>query len=249
MNLFIKNEQLLTSWIMKSPSVPDHINIERANNSRSASTSNSCEKLAKTAPWGAAPKFKSPQAPTKGSMDPLPADFEPTPCSVILGRGKGSYNNPGNKRCREIVQEHLEQYNSLDNRFERSNVVKQVFNTIKQSCPEGAFIKKTDGFWCEVDDKTAREKLFTMFRDCQNSQLRRESTMEKKKQPKKRKVQTRRIEEDGSQSDSAIDVLADISLRDLLAVNFSSKEEREEQSVSSGCGSFYDVESKSLCTL
>ena len=262
MNLFTDTVQFY-AWTMNSPSVPEHINIERANtssnnrsssssSSRSNSNSNISEKLTTPAAWGVAATSKASHQATKGMVDSLPADFEPNPHSVILGRGKGCYNNPGNKRCRQIVQEHLEQYNGLANRFERATVVKQVFDTIKQSCQEGAFIKKASGRWCEVDDKTAREKLFTMFRDCQNSQLRRTSTTEKKKQPRRQKVQTQRKEEDGSSSDSAIDVLADISLNDLLAFNFSSKEEgegMEEESVSSGCGSFYDVESKSLCSI
>jgi hypothetical protein len=107
--------------------------------------------------------------PKKGLIE-LPTDFTPTNYSVILGRGKGSYNYVGNKRCRVIVNSFLGEYDKCNTRQDRSVVVSKVLDFVKDACPIGGFITQENGSWYTVDEKIAREKIFTMFRDCQNSQ-------------------------------------------------------------------------------
>ena len=247
MNLCIDTDKL-SSWDTRETSVPENIVIgNKIGMGEKGHMSTSTV-------GGQAPCSETVLMATSRSRKellPLPASFKPTPFSVILGRGKGCYNNPGNKHCRGIIRGHLEQYNSVDNRFEKALVVKNVFNIIKQACPGGAFIKRVNGLWCEVDDKTARGKLMVMFRDCQNAEVRRTSKDEKQNPNLRRKQYLKNIkkEEESSQGDSAMDELAEISLAALLSINFSSKEEAEEASVSSGCGSFYDVDSCSRCSI
>jgi hypothetical protein len=117
----------------------------------------------------AAAAATSSKNPKKGLTE-LPTDFNPTNYSVILGRGKGSYNYVGNKRCRVIVNSFLGEYNKCNNRQERSVIVSKVLDIIEDACPIGGFIKQENGLWYTVEERIAREKIFTMFRDCQNAQ-------------------------------------------------------------------------------
>ena len=220
MNRTCNNSSPLTAWGMSTP-LPEHINIERTNNTSIGNPPVTTTRV------------------TRG-MTPLPADFTPTDYSVILGRGKGSYNHVGNKRCRVIVRSYLEQYNNFNTRFEKATVVTKVLKAIKQACPEGAFIKKANGIWYEVDEKTAREKCFTMFRDCQNSHSKGTTTTKPAAVCKQTQQKTADKTYNGENDEMADHALMD----DFLAFAFS-----DEESATSVCGSFYDIDSCSLCTI
>ena len=82
----------------------------------------------------------------------LPSDFEPTPYSVICGRGKTISNAPGNQRLKGLITSHLKQYSEALTRLEKSSIVSNIVSMIKQASPSGGFVKFEQGCWWEVDD-------------------------------------------------------------------------------------------------
>jgi hypothetical protein len=105
------------------------------------------------------------------SLSLLPVDFQPSPYSVFCGRGKGFYNACGNRRLRVTVMSFMPQYLDAEGiPTERSHIISQVKNIIKECCPVGAFIKYEKGRYYELSDKAAREKCSALFRDCVHAQ-------------------------------------------------------------------------------
>lgn len=96
----------------------------------------------------------------------LAADFEPSSNSVICGRGKECFDSEGNKRFREIINKYLNDYAAAGGKSQKSAIVSKAMNIIKESCPDGAFIKQERGVWFEVSTRYAREKVGAWFRDC-----------------------------------------------------------------------------------
>lgn len=96
----------------------------------------------------------------------LPQSFEPSPYTVICGRGKEATESPGNIRFRAIVKQHVKEFMDSPGKLERSYVVSKVINIIRKSTPEGAFVKFENGRWWEMSDRVVREKVGSLFRDC-----------------------------------------------------------------------------------
>ena len=123
------------------------------------------------------------------NMTPLPADFKPGNYSVILGRGKVN-SSTGNRRLKIIAQLHLPAYVAAKSRREKSYVVARVLE-IFQQCNDnvGAFIRKDakSGYWYEVDDSMAREKIGVVFRDLSPAGQYRSSTKNKVARRRQRK--------------------------------------------------------------
>ena len=185
---------------------------------------------------------------TKG-LTMLPPDFEPTNYSVILGRGKGSYNYVGNKRCRVIVKTFLQDFYQRETRSDRAIVVSKVINIIKEACPIGSFIKMENGMWHQVSDKVAREKIFTMFRDVQNAESR-EALRATSSSPQKLRATSLPAKTSNTEKKRAtsIPVRQQNALRDLFAPIVLDDEE-DSLGGSLGSKNFYDIESCSLCTI
>jgi hypothetical protein len=55
----------------------------------------------------------------------------------------------------------MEQYSSANNdRLQKSMIVSQIVNYVRQSSPGGGFVKETEnGQWFEVGDTASREKV------------------------------------------------------------------------------------------
>jgi hypothetical protein len=86
--------------------------------------------------------------------------FLPTDLDVICGRGKGSYNKPGNKRFRALVKTYLNDYISARTKFAKSAVLQDILNHVRAS--GGRFIKYSKHHqpgWSELSDDQAREKV------------------------------------------------------------------------------------------
>jgi hypothetical protein len=98
----------------------------------------------------------------------LPQLFQPSPSSVVCGRGKECYASVGNLRLREVVLLFLPKYSKATRKKEKTEIVTAVMEHVRDSCPGqiGAFIKcdKT-GRWYEVSDHVARERISSIFRD------------------------------------------------------------------------------------
>lgn len=99
----------------------------------------------------------------------LPTDFTPCPWTVQLGRGRCT-DSAGNRRMRDIVKTHLDEYSKAPGKLEKSFIVSRVVKTVKEACPVGAFVKYEKGKWISVDDRAAREKVGAAFRDALHNQ-------------------------------------------------------------------------------
>mmetsp|Transcript_27951 Transcript_27951/g.52411 ORF Transcript_27951/g.52411 Transcript_27951/m.52411 type:complete len:384 (+) Transcript_27951:414-1565(+) len=96
----------------------------------------------------------------------MPSTFVPSLNAVICGRGKSCTSNPGNRKLRALIRESLDKYGKAANKVEKTEIVTNIIETIKQGCPDQpGFLKKEDGVWWEVDDAFAREKIGCIFRD------------------------------------------------------------------------------------
>lgn len=103
----------------------------------------------------------------------LEVDFEPSPYSVICGRGKICFDAIGNRRLKVTASLFLQQY-SEGNKDQKSMILSTVIAITRDACPQGrgAFIKFVDGRWWEVDTRSAREKVGCVFRDCLHEKYR-----------------------------------------------------------------------------
>ena len=91
----------------------------------------------------------------------------PGPFDVLLGRGRLIQEHLGNLRYRQMIDEHKDQYDSAS-KLEKTNIAKKVVQLVQAS--QGRFLKRDEGedgggFWIEVDDETAREKVSHSFRN------------------------------------------------------------------------------------
>jgi hypothetical protein len=101
-----------------------------------------------------------------GSM--LHPNFQPTPYSVIVGRGKETKENPGNTQLHALATTYLEQYSQAKNDKQiKTQIVLQVVSFVNEACSNGAsFIKRAkNGQWYEVNNSIALEKVGYVFRD------------------------------------------------------------------------------------
>ena len=118
----------------------------------------------------------------------LGPDFQPSPYSVICGRGKVCFDALGNRRLKVTATMFMNQY-SEGNKVVKSEILTSIIAITKGACPQerGAFIKYVGGRWWEVDDGTARDKVGCVLRDCLHDKYRSSS---KSKIAKRRTSQT-----------------------------------------------------------
>ncbi|KAL3924660.1 MAG: hypothetical protein SGILL_000912 [Bacillariaceae sp.] len=157
----------------------------------------------------------------------LPDDFEPSPYSVLIGRGKSCTEATGNKRLRVIVSTFLEEYtNAVDSRIEKSIIVSKIVDMVRDACPQGGFVKQEDGAWFEVSDHVARERVGSMLRDMLHQQYRSssKSKLERRRRSsvesdgklpatKKRKSSSKRKEDSSIYNSTAATSSASASLK------------------------------------
>lgn len=133
----------------------------------------------------------------------LPADFVPTPRTVIVGRGREVKENPGNLWLHEMANNRLEEYrDARDDKKLKTGIVTSIVEAVRDACPggRGAFVKRTTrrtsakidpGRWYEVDPYVAREKVGYVFRDLLADEYR--SSSKSKHARKRMKERRRRI--------------------------------------------------------
>jgi hypothetical protein len=97
----------------------------------------------------------------------LPAGFHPSPTTVVCGQGKGSPRFPGNKRFREIVSKHVEDYSRAAKKRDRTAIVSRILDKKKaeDDAPHFVTFRKENNAWYVANDIKAREKIGGMFRD------------------------------------------------------------------------------------
>jgi len=92
-------------------------------------------------------------------MRRLPSTFEgPGPNDVICARGKKALQHHGNRVFRALIQANLKQYSEAATKLAKSLIVSAIVDTVRQSSPDGGFVKQEGGVWYEVGDHIAREK-------------------------------------------------------------------------------------------
>jgi hypothetical protein len=98
----------------------------------------------------------------------LPTSFKPTIYDVVCGRGKGSYNRPGNRRFRAIVQLHMDEYQAPTSRkLDKTMLLNHIMEQV-QAQNEGTtrFLKRgKDGLFTVISDDLAREKVGHAIRE------------------------------------------------------------------------------------
>jgi hypothetical protein len=101
----------------------------------------------------------------------LPGGFEPSPYSVICGRGRKSSEAFGNRRLNVIASLYVKRYSNATKKEEKSGIVTEILDVIRSACPDSrhAFVKQTNGKWWRVQNLHAREKVGTVLRDCLHS--------------------------------------------------------------------------------
>jgi hypothetical protein len=94
------------------------------------------------------------------------SDVQPCDYDIVCGRGKGSYNRPGNQRFRAIVCQHIPVYSAAKTKFDKGIVLNSIVSKA-QSESNGAarFLKCTNGSWFEIEDDQAREKVGHTIRE------------------------------------------------------------------------------------
>ena len=70
--------------------------------------------------------------------------------AVICARGKEAYNHPGNLRFRELVADNLHTYKSSTSKMAKSQIVRDIIESVRLASPRGGFVKKVDGKWWDV---------------------------------------------------------------------------------------------------
>lgn len=96
---------------------------------------------------------------------PLALNFVPGPYDVICARGAAAANSPGNLRFRQLIQDILPDYSNATSKLEKGLLVSRVVDGVRDMTPNGGFIKKFGGRWCEVGDAACREKIGQCIRD------------------------------------------------------------------------------------
>ena len=104
-------------------------------------------------------------APAPRRANILPHKYEAGPNDVVCGRGKGSYNRPGNKKFRALVQEYVPRYVNARTKLDKSMVLSAIVEKVREE-NGGRFIKqRKGGEWYEIGDEQAREKVGHAIRE------------------------------------------------------------------------------------
>jgi hypothetical protein len=92
----------------------------------------------------------------------LPVGYEPSDYDVVCGRGKGSYNRPGNKRFRSIVALHVNEYQTSKTKLDKSIILENLVELVqKQDNGNARFLKYENSprSWCIMTNDEAKEKV------------------------------------------------------------------------------------------
>ena len=92
----------------------------------------------------------------------------PFSMDVLVGKGIPFQNHPGNIRLRELVSDHMKQYDKAG-KLEKRTIAMEIIDRIKQS--GGLFLKQDVGNqWSRVNDEAATLKVLATFRSYRQSQ-------------------------------------------------------------------------------
>jgi hypothetical protein len=94
----------------------------------------------------------------------MTSSFQPGDNDVVCGRGKGSYNRPGNKRFRAIAQQYIAKYTASKTRLDKSLVINTVIEKVRE---HGRFVKydSKKKRWMSINEELTREKVGHAIRE------------------------------------------------------------------------------------
>lgn len=93
---------------------------------------------------------------------------------VLFGRGWPIMKHPGNVTLRNIIDSKLEEYESEKTKRGKTLIAYSVVCMVKQKGDGGRFLKEEDsGWWVEVSNDMARQKVSIAFRDARKLRSRR----------------------------------------------------------------------------
>jgi hypothetical protein len=104
-------------------------------------------------------------------LTPLDDSYQPGAYDVVCGRGKGSYNRPGNKRFRSLVATYIPQYIKARSKVDKSMVLNNIIDKVHSftnpdSGRPAQFVKYTkQAGWVLIGDEHAREKVGHAIRE------------------------------------------------------------------------------------
>jgi hypothetical protein len=98
-------------------------------------------------------------------FDPI-SIAEPHANDVLSGRGAGITKHEGNKRWRELIRRHRQQYNLLP-RNQRPIIAESIVQAVRSLSPPGRFLAKDAAtqVWYDIGDERATEKTAQAMRD------------------------------------------------------------------------------------
>jgi hypothetical protein len=97
----------------------------------------------------------------------LADSFEPNEYDVVLGRGKGKYNRPGNKRFRAIVQKSIPNYLTAKTKMGKTFIFNSILDEVRsQDNGNARFVRyDTKIGWVEMGDDQVRDKVGHVTRE------------------------------------------------------------------------------------
>lgn len=101
------------------------------------------------------------------SSKPLPKGYQPSDHDVVCGRGKGHYNQPGNKKFRSLILDRLAEYQTLRTRIDKTVFLNKIIDEVRsQNNGQAHFVRKLEGgIWEKLGDELAREKVGHAIRE------------------------------------------------------------------------------------
>ena len=85
---------------------------------------------------------------------------------IMCGRDRFIHSHPGNHRFRRLISDYRERYQSAKHRDEKTRMTTEVVDTVKGY--GGRFLKQEGGFWREVDQSYAHEKVSHALRSAKD---------------------------------------------------------------------------------
>lgn len=89
---------------------------------------------------------------SSNNMTMLPEDFTPGEFDVICGRGRTTFNHPGNAAFRNVIKDYLPSYSNAESKSDKSIILCDIIEQVREGSPNGGFVKKDtkSGRWYEV---------------------------------------------------------------------------------------------------
>lgn len=94
----------------------------------------------------------------------LPKGYTPRSVDVCCGRGKKNWKHQGNSSFRKLIHSNVTSYMEAASKHDKTRLVKTIVQMVRSN--GGRFLKQSnDGYWYDIGDSQAREKVGHSLRD------------------------------------------------------------------------------------